>query len=197
MANTGINTLVENSLTNGDIVSLSPLGGYYVFRLMNIIGDVVKSIDLTDKRDVQLVSDDATIVINETPHDNINKRDGQCMFAITSQEAANLLEIKNFSIVYRVSGIYVTLFRGVFVDVNKKDNEDSATLEDALQLAADAETKAADYLARLEALQIEYDKLSESSNKDITALQDRVSELENELLTLRNSMISANIVDEF
>ena len=118
MAASGINMLMENSLKNGDTVSLSPLGGYYAFRLMNIVGDDVRSIDLTDKHGVQLVSDDASIVIEETLHQDINKRDGQCLFAITSQEASDLLEIQNFSIVYDVAGIYVTLFRGVFTAVS-------------------------------------------------------------------------------
>lgn len=196
MANTGINMLIENSLTNGDTVSLSPLGGYYAFRLMNVVGDDVRSIDLTDKPGVQLLSDDAAVVIDETPHADINKRDGQCMFAITPQEAADLLEIQNFSIVYNVAGIYVTLFRGVFVDINKKDDEDSSSLEDALQRAASAESLAADYLSKLNALQADYDSLSSSSGSTISELQARVAELEGELTTLRNSMISANIIDE-
>jgi len=196
MANTGINMLIENSLTNGDTVSLSPLGGYYAFRLMNVVGDDVRSIDLTDKPGVQLLSDDAAVVIDETPHTDINKRDGQCMFAITPQEAADLLEIQNFSIVYNVAGIYVTLFRGVFVDINKKDDEDSSSLEDALQRAASAESLAADYLSKLNALQADYDSLSSSSGSTISELQARVAELEGELATLRNSMISANIIDE-
>lgn len=188
--------LIENSLTNGDTVSLSPLGGYYAFRLMNVVGDDVRSIDLTDKPGVQLLSDDAAVVIDETPHADINKRDGQCMFAITPQEAADLLEIQNFSIVYNVAGIYVTLFRGVFVDINKKDDEDSSSLEDALQRAASAESLAADYLSKLNALQADYDSLSSSSGSTISELQARVAELEGELATLRNSMISANIIDE-
>lgn len=196
MANTGINMLIENSLTNGDTVSLSPLGGYYAFRLMNVVGDDVRSIDLTDKPGVQLLSDDAAVVIDETPHADINKRDGQCMFAITPQEAADLLEIQNFSIVYNVAGIYVTLFRGVFVDINKKDDEDSSSLEDALQRAASAESLAADYMSKLNALQADYDSLSSSSGSTISELQARVAELEGELATLRNSMISANIIDE-
>lgn len=196
MANTGINMLIENSLTNGDTVSLSPLGGYYAFRLMNVVGDDVRSIDLTDKPGVQLLSDDAAVVIDETLHADINKRDGQCMFAITPQEAADLLEIQNFSIVYNVAGIYVTLFRGVFVDINKKDDEDSSSLEDALQRAASAESLAADYLSKLNALQADYDSLSSSSGSTISELQARVAELEGELATLRNSMISANIIDE-
>ena len=196
MANTGINMLIENSLTNGDTVSLSPLGGYYAFRLMNVVGDDVRSIDLTDKPGVQLLSDDAAVVIDETPHADINKRDGQCMFAITPQEAADLLEIQNFSIVYNVAGIYVTLFRGVFVDINKKDDGDSSSLEDALQRAASAESLAADYLSKLNALQADYDSLSSSSGSTISELQARVAELEGELATLRNSMISANIIDE-
>lgn len=197
MASNGVNMLVENSIKNGDVVSLSPLGGYYAFRLMNIIGDDIRSIDLTDKPGVQLVSDDTTVVIDETPHKDINKRDGQCMFAITSQEAASLLEIKNFSIVYNVSGIYITLFRGVFEDINKKDNDDASSLEDAMQRASSAEALAADYLAKLDALQAEYDSLNTSSADTIANLQAQISALENELSNLRNSMISANIVDEF
>ena len=78
MANNGINMLIENSLTNGDVVSLSPLGGYYAFRLMNVVGDDVRSIDLTDKPGVQLLSDDATVVIGqqiyEVPMQYIGKR---------------------------------------------------------------------------------------------------------------------------
>ena len=170
MANNGINMLIENSLTNGDVVSLSPLGGYYVFRLMNVVSDDVRSIDLTDKPGVQLVSDDATVIIDETPHDNINKRDGQCMFAITSQEAADLLEIKNFSIVYSVAGIYVTLFRGVFEDINKADDENVSSLEDSLQRASSAEALAADYLSQLNALQVEYDNLTTTSTSTMTAI---------------------------
>lgn len=197
MASSGVNMLVENSIKNGDVVSLSPLGGYYAFRLMNIIGDDIRSIDLTDKPGVQLVSDDTTVVIDETPHKDINKRDGQCMFAITSQEAASLLEIKNFSIVYNVSGIYITLFRGVFEDINKKDNDDASSLEDAMQRASSAEALAADYLAKLDALQAEYDSLNTSSADTIANLQAQISALENELSNFRNSMISANIVDEF
>lgn len=196
MANNGINMLIENSLTNGDVVSLSPLGGYYAFRLMNIVGDDVRSIDLTDKPGVQLLSDDATVVIDETPHVDINKRDGQCMFAITSQEASDLLEIQNFSIVYNVAGIYVTLFRGVFVDINKKENEEASSLEDALQRAASTEALAADYLSQLNALQADYDALNTSTGNTISELQAKITELENELLSLKNSMISANIVDE-
>ena len=190
MANNGINMLIENSLTNGDVVSLSPLGGYYAFRLMNVVGDDVRSIDLTDKPGVQLLSDDATVVIDETPHVDINKRDGQCMFAITSQEASDLLEIQNFSIVYNVAGIYVTLFRGVFVDINKKENEEASSLEDALQRAASTEALAADYLSQLN------DALNTSTGNTISELQAKITELENELLSLKNSMISANIVDE-
>lgn len=196
MANNRINMLIENSLTNGDVVSLSPLGGYYVFRLMNVVRDDVRSIDLTDKPGVQLLSDDATVVIDETPHVDINKRDGQCMFAITSQEASDLLEIQNFSIVYNVAGIYVTLFRGVFVDINKKENEDASSLGDALQRAASTEALAADYLSQLNALQADYDALNTSTGNTISELQAKITELENELLSLKNSMISANIVDE-
>lgn len=196
MAVKGINILIENSLKNGDTVSLSPLGGYYAFRLMNIIGDEVRSIDLTDKPGVQLVSDDASIIIDETYHKDINKRDGQCMFAITSQDASNLLNIQNFSIVYSVSGIYVTLFRGVFVDVNKKDDENIETLEDALQRASSAEALAAEYLSKINELQNAYDELNSTSTTTITEYQNRINILENELASLKSSMISANIIDE-
>ena len=163
---------------------------------MNVVGDDIRSIDLTDKPGVQLLSDDATVVIDETPHVDINKRDGQCMFAITSQEASDLLEIQNFSIVYNVAGIYVTLFRGVFVDINKKENEDASSLEDALQRAASTEALAADYLSQLNALQADYDALNTSTSNTISELQAKITELENELLSLKNSMISANIIDE-
>lgn len=187
---------MENSLKNGDAVSLSPLGGYYTFRLMNIVGDDVRSIDLTDKPGIQLVSDDASIVIDEVQHQDINKRDGQCLFAITSQEAADLLEIQNFSIVYNVAGIYVTLFRGTFTDINKKDDENIESLEDAMQRAASTEALAADYLAKLNTLQGEYDALNEETSNTIIQYQNKITELENELASLKNSMISANIIDE-
>ena len=118
------------------------------------------------------------------------------MFTITSQEASDLLEIQNFSIVYNVAGIYVTLFRGVFVDINKKENEEASSLEDALQRAASTEALAADYLSQLNALQADYDALNTSTGNTISELQAKITELENELLSLKNSMISANIVDE-
>lgn len=195
MAN-GIDILLENSLANGDDVSLSPLGGYYVFRLLNKVGDDVRSIDLTDKSGIQLVSDDAAIIIDEMMNASLNKRDGQCLFAITSQQASSLLEIGSFSIVYNVSGIYVTLFRGVFIDTNKKDDESASLLEEALQRASKYESLAADYLSKLDSLQKEYDELQSSTSSTISSLQSRISELEAQLTSLQNSMITANIVNE-
>lgn len=195
MAN-GIDILLENSLANGDDVSLSPLGGYYVFRLLNKVGDDVRSIDLTDKSGIQLVSDDAAVIIDETLNASLNKRDGQCLFAITSQQASSLLEIGSFSIVYNVSGIYVTLFRGVFIDSNKKDDESASLLEEALQRASKYESLAADYLSKLDSLQKEYDELQSSTSSTISSLQSKISELEAQLTSLQNSMITANIVDE-
>lgn len=191
-----INTLLENSLTNGDDVSLSPLGGYYVFRLMNKIGDDVRSIDLSNKSGIQLVSDDAAVSIDEISHPSLNKRDGQCLFAITSQQASSLLEIGSFSIVYNVSGIYVTLFRGVFIDSNKKDDESASLLEEALQRASKYESLSADYLSKLNSLQAEYDELQSSTSSTISSMQSKISELEAQLTSLQNSMITANIVDE-